>query len=216
MTRPSPWIGYVCGITNLVASVVLVVWLRPGTEAEPDPAQRLRYIEAHALLWQVGWAMWMMAALSLVAFFVWWNRRIAIPGALVVVDLPIFLAVTGLCFDGSAETLYIFLPRMIQAEPELLHNIQQIASTFSGLCANGCYCLCGVLLSAISWNRGILRGWLCRMGFLVWIAGLALSFFAAIRFVPGMIASTAAAMTLFCPWVILTTRHLVRSAPPQP
>src|SRR5688500_12661764 len=61
---------------HALAAVALLVFLRPGTEVVADAAARARYIAENSLAWRGGWAVWMLAALSLLAFYAWWGARL--------------------------------------------------------------------------------------------------------------------------------------------
>jgi hypothetical protein len=104
-----PW---VCFAANTAAALALWLFLRGGTEAVPGLATRVAYIAGHPAEWRVGWGIWMLAGLSLVAFYAWWgawlpSSRLAISAFLV--------AAVGLGCDLFAESLFIgWLPNRNQ------------------------------------------------------------------------------------------------------
>lgn len=61
---------------NLVAAGALLLVLSGGLIWSDLPA-RAQYVVDHALLWRLGWGVWIAAALTLVAFYGWWGSRIA-------------------------------------------------------------------------------------------------------------------------------------------
>src|SRR5438093_1376392 len=68
--RPAaPW---VCGLTNALAAMAMLLLLQGGMEVIPSHARRAAYIAQHVALWRIGWAIWMVAGLSLVSFYCWW------------------------------------------------------------------------------------------------------------------------------------------------
>ncbi len=182
----APWI---CTILNAAAAVAMLFVLGGGTEAMPNIAQRATFIAEHALLWRVGWGVWMMAAISLVAFFAWWGGWIS-SHRLALVALVVALA--GLACDLFAESLLIgWLPNRID-------TVASLASVLTGGAANGLYSIAGALLTV---GTHALRGALRALAWAVWASGFALTIFTIFGSVSGMVISTAALMALLCPWV---------------
>jgi hypothetical protein len=182
----APWI---CAVLNTAAAMAMLLVLRDGTEAVSDVARRAAYIANHALLLRAGWAVWMMAGISLVAFFAWWGGWIS-SHRLAFLALAVGLA--GLVCDLFAESLLIgWLPARID-------TIAPLASLLTGGAANGLYSFAGALLTI---GTPALRGALRVLAWAVWVSGFALTTFTISGSVSGMVISTAALMTLLCPWI---------------
>jgi hypothetical protein len=191
----APWI---CAILNAAAAVAMLFVLRGGTEAVSSITQRATYIAGHALLWRTGWAVWMMAGISLVAFFAWWGAWISSHR----LDLlALVIALTGLVFDLSAESL------LIGWLPDRIDTVAPLASVLTGGAANGLYSVAGALLTLCT---PALRGALRALAWAVWASGFALTIFTISGSVFGMVISTAALMTLLCPWVAAFGWQLTR------
>jgi hypothetical protein len=191
----APWI---CAILNAAAAVAMLFVLRGGTEAVSSITQRATYIAGHALLWRTGWAVWMMAGISLVAFFAWWGAWISSHR----LDLlALVIALTGLVFDLSAESL------LIGWLPDRIDTVAPLASVLTGGAANGLYSVAGALLTLCT---PALRGALRALAWAVWASGFALTIFTISGSVSGMVISTAALMTLLCPWVAAFGWQLTR------
>ena len=127
----APWI---CAILNAAAAVAMLFVLRGGTETVSSITPRATYIAGHALLWRTGWAVWMMAGISLVGFFAWWGAWIS-SHRLALVALAV--ALTGLVCDLFAESLLIgWLPHRID-------TVAPLASLLTGGAANGLYSVAG-------------------------------------------------------------------------
>jgi len=79
-TRSGKWLRHItpwaCATINALAALVMLFALRGGTEAISSFAERATYIAEHVVLWRTIWAIWMAAAVSLVAFFAWWGAWI--------------------------------------------------------------------------------------------------------------------------------------------
>jgi hypothetical protein len=182
----APWI---CAILNAAAAVAMLSILRSGTEATPNIAQRATFIGQHALLWRAGWAVWMMAGLSLVAFFAWWGGWI-LSHALAFAAFAVALA--GLACDLFAESL------LIGWLPDRIDTVAPLASLLTGGAANGLYSIAGALLTV---GTPELRGTLRAFAWAVWASGFALTISTISGSVSGMVISTTCLMILLCPWV---------------
>src|SRR4030095_14497342 len=104
----------------------------PGSEA------RAASIASHPVAWRIGWGIWMLAGLSLVAFYTWWGAWLPSPRRAIV---ALLLAIAGLACDLFAESLFIgWLPYRIEA-------IAPLASLLTGGVANACYTAVGAMLT---------------------------------------------------------------------
>ena len=135
-------------------------------------------------------------ASSLLAFYAWWGSQLPSPR----LALAAFaVAVSGICCDVSAESLYIgWLPRD-------LATVGPLATLLTGGAANGLYTVAGMMLTLGTPSlRGRLRAWTWA----VWASGAGLTASALAGSVTGMIVSTGIMMPMFCPWVVVLGRHL--------
>jgi len=191
----APWI---CASLNAAAAVAMLFVLRGGTEAVSSITQRATYIAGHVFLWRAGWAVWMMAGISLVAFFAWWGAWIS-SDRLALVGLAVALA--GLVCDLFAESL------LIGWSPDRIDTVAPLASLLTGGAANGLYSVAGAVLTLCT---SALRGALRALAWAIWASGIALTIFTISGSVFGMVISTAALMTLLCPWVATFGWQLTR------
>jgi hypothetical protein len=187
---------YACAVLNLVAAGALALLLRPGTEVVPDAASRIAYISSHELLWGAGWACWIAAALSLLAFYAWWATRLSDwrwgVAALVI-------ASTGLVFDLTAESLLIgWLPKDYA-------SVAPAASLLTGGPGNGLYTVAGALLTLATPG---LKGWFAGWTWTIWGAGFGLSAFTFAGNFVGVAVCSAVLFALFCPWCVVFGRRL--------
>jgi hypothetical protein len=67
----------ICVVLHILALAAMALALRGGTLVEPDAAKRAAYIVGHVGAWSAGWAVWMLAAMSLLGFYAWWGSQIA-------------------------------------------------------------------------------------------------------------------------------------------
>jgi hypothetical protein len=97
--------------------------------------------------------------------------------------------------------------------PDRTDTVAPLASILTGAAANGLYCVAGALLTlCTSALRGALRG----LAWAVWASGFALTIFTISASVFGMVISTAALMTLLCPWIAAFGWQLTREKQSAP
>jgi small multidrug resistance pump len=187
---------YVCAAANFAAILTMAAVLRPGTEMVPAVADRVAYISRHPALWRGGWAVWIAAALSLVAIYAWWGSWLRRPTWAVA---AVGVAAAGLVCDLFAESLLIgWLPREYD-------RIGPLATMCTGAAANGLYTLAGIALTVITRS---LRGFLLAVTWAIWLAGLALTVCTLARLPAGIAISTGVLFALFCPWAVWLGRTL--------
>lgn len=188
----APWW---CAALHAVGAVGTLVLLRGGSEAGGNVAQRSAWLAAHPVQWRAGWLIWMAAAISLLALFAWWGARVPRRAAFVA----LIVAGAGLACDFAGESIFI---AWIPAPGSTMYRT---ASLLTGGAGNGLYTLAGILLTLVTPRMPpFLRGW----AWLVWASGAALTL-ATIANVPSaVIASSAALMALFIPWVVVAGMRL--------
>jgi hypothetical protein len=187
---------YACALLNLVSAGALLLILRPGTEVIPDPAQRIAHISGHELLWSLGWASWIAAALSLLAFYAWWATRLPRWRWAVA---ALLIAVAGLLFDLTAESL------LIAWLPKDYGTVAPLASLLTGGPGNGLYTVAGAVLTLATPG---LKGWLRAVTWTIWAAGFGLSAFTFAGNFTGVAVCTGILFVFFCPWAVVFGRRL--------
>jgi hypothetical protein len=176
-------------VLNAAAAVALLALLRPGTEAGGDVAARAAYVRDHPVAWRFGWALWMAAAVALLAFYAWWGARADRPR---LAFAALLVAAIGLVCDWSAETLYVgWLPDDFAA-------VSRTGDLLTGAAANGLYTLAGAMLTVAT--PSLPRG-RRLLAWVVWTAGFALTAATLAGSSDGMVVAAAALMTTLCPWL---------------
>lgn len=168
---------------HAAAGLVMLLVLRGGTEAEPSLTARMAYVDAHAGAWRTGFAVWMTAGMSVLAFYAWWasavrRRRIAL-AALVV-------AGAGLACDLTGEALYMRLP-LLAGDAAGFEHLQRVGTVLTSVFANGFYTAAGVLLTL--GTPGLPRP-VRALAWVVWTAGIALSVCGAVGWAAGLVAAS--------------------------
>lgn len=175
---------YVCAGLHAAALLVMALVLRGGTEAEPQLAARMAYVHAHATAWRAGFAVWMLAGMSVVAFYAWWagwlRSRKAAATALV-------FAIAGLACDLSGETLYSALLPQLSADPVRFDQIQRLGTVLTAVFANGFYTAAGIVLTL---GTPELPPRVRMLAWVVWIAGIVLSVAGAMGWAMGLVIAS--------------------------
>ncbi len=184
-----------CAAVNALAALALASVLAPGVANAPG-APGAAYVAAHLFEWRAGWALWIAAAVSLVAFFVWWAVRL--PRA-AQVRLAVGIACAGLGCDVVAESL------LIVGAPDRYIDVAPFAFRLTGVGANGLYSVAGLILTART--RG-LPSWLARWSWVVWLLGVGLAIAVGLNSDPLSRLFTATLFALLIPWLVVFARRL--------
>lgn len=193
-TPPAALVPYTCAIVNGLAAIALATVLAPGVSLAPTPPAAA-YVADHLTPWRLGWALWIAAAVSLLAFFWWWGTRLGWPR---VARLAVALAATGVFADASAESA------LIAWSPDRPFDIGG-SLRLSGIVANGLYSVAGAILTTRT--RG-LPPWLAQWSWTIWALGIGLSVAAAVGSDEGSKLLTAALFALFVPWLVVFGRRI--------
>lgn len=174
---------YVCAVLHAAAGLAMLLVLRGGTEAEPSLAARMAYVQAHTAAWRAGFAVWMMAGMSVLAFYALWastvpRRRIAV-AALVV-------AGAGLACDLSGEALYMRLP-LLADDAARFEHLQRVGTVLTAVFANGFYTAAGIILTL---GTPALTRPVRALAWVVWVAGIVLSVCGAAGWAAGLVAAS--------------------------
>ncbi len=203
----APWW---CAGLHILGLVVIALVLPGGTEVEPDPLERARYIAEHVTLWQLGWGLWMLAAVSLVGFYAWWGARIASTRAGVLAPI---LAAAGMVCDLTGESIsslvLVEYASSAVTAPEAWDvasflSAQRAATLLTAGAANALYTAGGVVLTLHT--PGLPRP--VRWGmWATWIAGAGMTVSALAGSTLGMIVTTACLFPTFILWNLWLARR---------
>jgi hypothetical protein len=185
---------FACAIVNAAAALALATVLAPGVSLAPTPAGSA-YVADHLEPWRLGWALWIAAAVSLLAFFWWWASRLGWP---VIARVAVALAAAGVVADVSAES------RLVAWSPDQPFDIAG-PLRLSGIVANGLYSIAGAILTTRT--PGLPR-WLAQWSWAVWVIGVGLAGAAAVGSDEASRLFTGALFVLFVPWLVVFGRRL--------
>lgn len=189
---------------------LIVAWfaMQPGSVVVPLD-ERMAYLAGRPAGWSLGWGIWMLCCLLLVAFMAVLRQRLSdsFPISDGVALLALLLTVAGMAVDLFCDVIQIqVLPRAAGAGPDLFLAFERLAFTGGMTVANGLY-TAGILLMNIRLrgrvgSPALLAGWVTAM------AGFAL---AAAGFAPSMIllqVSTGTTIVAYSLWTVLVARDL--------
>jgi hypothetical protein len=175
---------YVCAALHAAAGLAMLLVLRGGTEAQPELAARMAYVHAHTTAWRAGFAVWMMAGMSVLSLYAWWapavRSRRAARAALLV-------AGAGLACDLSGEALYAGWLPLLTADAARFEQVQRVGTVLTAVFANGFYTAAGIVLTL---GTPALPRRVRALAWVVWGAGVALSVCGAAGFAAGLVAAS--------------------------
>lgn len=201
---------YLCAGLHAAALALMAAVLAPGTEVTADVAARARHVAAHGVAWPAAWMVWMASALSLLAFYAWWGRRVTSVRATAVI---VSIAAVGAACDLTGERIYAFvLPSLASAAAAgdgaalaAFAAAQASATTCTALWANGLYTAAGIALTLRTPGLG---RWTAGVAWTAWVAGAALSLAAAMGAAMGIAAASAVLFPAFIALCLLLPRDV--------
>ena len=161
----------------LLSGLATLVCLEPGLPGASDLQGRAAWIEAHTLLWRLGWTAVGLGMCGLVAFLVWWASRLhwttgtsaalALAGAALALDVVACVWLAGAPAKAAATTQSLgsmlgtagATPLYVTAILMLIHRMEVVPPSVSLL---GILLVTGALLMAVSAVLG--WGGLLRVG----------------------------------------------------
>jgi hypothetical protein len=226
LARAAPW---VCIGLHLMGSVALL-FLRHGTLAESNRALRAAYIANHTTVWTLGWFLWMLSAMSFVAFCSWWGSYLsagpAVPGNLngnlvrhslthksnVTATLAVLIAALGTVFDFSGEgTLMLLLvDRAASAsssvmrgspDPAFMYTFTSAERAFTLLSAGAANLLYTIAGIILTLATPNLPKWVRASMWISWLAGITMTVAAVFDNVAGLVASSMLLFPLMFLWI---------------
>lgn len=198
------WVNIVLHLAGLALAVVA---MRPGTPLV-DLSERRAYLADFPPAWTLGWAVWMLCTLALIAFFAALAHRLADAGP--GPPLAVTLAAAGGAVDLLCDTIHIMVtPRLAARAPEeLFLAFEGTAITAGLIVANGLYTVATLLLTLCLARRPGLSPAVVPLGYGVFVCGtvmVAAGFAVSPRL---MELSTGPTIGLFCIWTLLVARSL--------
>ncbi|MFL5385788.1 MAG: hypothetical protein ACJ8GN_25005 [Longimicrobiaceae bacterium] len=175
---------YLCAGLHAAAGLAMLLVLRGGTEAEPRLAARMAYVHAHAAAWRGGFAVWMLAGISVLAFYAWWARAVRSRRAALAV---LVVAGLGLTCDLSGEALYVGWLPLLTDDAARFDQVQRLGTVLTAVFANGFYTAAGIVLTL---GTPGLPGRVRALAWVVWVAGAALSVCGAVGWAAGLVAAS--------------------------
>lgn len=162
--------------------------LRPGSPLVPI-SERMAYLAGAPWAWSIGWGVWMLCALALIAFLAALVRELPDAGALG--PLAIVAAVAGGAVDLLCDTIYItVLPQVVAGEAPseaVFLAFERLAFAGGLIVANGLYSVATLLSTLCLRTHPAAAPGLIGLGYAVFGSGMIL---AAAGFVPSLLNIT--------------------------
>ena len=177
----TPWI---CAALHAAAGLAMLLLLRAGTEAQPSLAARMAYVATHPGGWRAGFAIWMAAGMSILAFYAWWSCA-ARPAGLALSALAVAFA--GLVCDLTGEAMYVGWLPLLTGDAAAFAQAQRVGTVLTAVFANGFYTLAGI---ALTLGTPRLPRPVHALAWIVWGAGIALSVCGAMGWAAGLVAAS--------------------------
>lgn len=198
------WVNVILHFGGLVLAAI---GMRPGTPAVPLE-ERIAYLATSPVSWVMGWVVWMLCAVALIAFLAVLVQRLGEPAPLAWLGLN--LALIGIAFDLFCDSIYIIAFPMVAAmQPvptELFLVLERICGMGSLIIANGLYST-GVLLVTLEMRRRP------NVSPITTGLGLGVAGFGLLMAAAGYTGvawhvevATGPTMILFCLWVVMVAR----------
>lgn len=196
----------VSACAHTVSAFAMAFLLAPGLDTNPDLKARILYISSNAQIWKLGWASWMISAMSFLVY-IYCFRRFHLDNPLSSRKL-LSAALGAACIAVLADLT--FESREIFYVTELVNDSQntnieqafllnhQIFMVGSGIIANLLYCL-ATIFSVVA-TRTSYPTWVQCIGYGVLVFGVSASIFCYTGFVPGMFWSNAFLIPLIVFW----------------
>ena len=195
MTRAAPWL---CAGLHVLGLAALALVLKDGTGLEADVYRRAQYIAKNTAVWRAGWAIWMVAALSLVGFYTWWATRLPRNGWRAA---GVLFAAAGMACDLAGEGIFmsVLVERAVQGDFPGLSEAQRQGILLTAGAANALYTIGGVILTL---QTADLPRWVGRAMWATWLAGAAMTVCALLDRVTGLVVSSAVLFPLLIAWTV--------------
>jgi hypothetical protein len=196
---------------NLIPLAYTGLILAPGTVAGGSADARLRFIDAHAVPWSLGWLLWMGGSLGFV-LSIWTVTRafVARTDAPNLLRFAPVIALIGgtidIVGDAIQVTTYPTLAHAYVATPQgtttplLLFDLaDHLASLLSAGVANTIYFIAGALCVVALARVRDFPGWLTAFGGVAWLATLVAT--PAVFFPATLPVVVAGALFLYAAWL---------------
>jgi hypothetical protein len=183
------------------AGLGMALLMRPGTPLVPL-AERMSFLAAGPLGWRLGWAVWALAALALLAYFIILSEYLES----IVRRAALVCVAAAIAVDLGCDAMQIVvLPLAAGGDAHLFLLVERAVGLGGTLVANGLYTLAAVIVT-FRLRRPIDR----VLGAALGAAGAAMCV-GGLLDVPRIIEiSTGPTIILYCGWAISLAYSLER------
>ena len=199
-------LAWSCFIIHALAIGCMLLGLQNGLFLG-DVQSRVRFIVENTALWQLGWALWACASLSLTLMMAAWADTLEYKGFGLI---AVFLCFGGSLVDWVNDALLIsVIPHLAQTAMfetfalELFNWWEYLYPVTAGGLAVGLYAISGLVLNILSLQNVKFPRWLAWFGLPIWLFSIAMSISGFTHYMPGMYAMSAATFFFLLPFSAL-------------
>jgi hypothetical protein len=175
-------------------------WMRPGTQSFPLETRRA-YLATHPVGWTVGWAIWALCALVLVAYL---DRVARIGPRRGLGYLALLLGIFGAAVDLGCDFInFRILPETAGTSRFAFETAERIAFIGGLVVANGLYSVATLVATLSLHGNGRATGAILATGTGSFLCGLVLAYAGWIVSPSLVEAATGPTIGLYCIWTIL-------------
>jgi hypothetical protein len=198
---------------HVLALVFALFGMRPGTPAMALD-ERQAYLATYPPGWTLGWGVWLICALSQVAFYAELLRHLPESGPLP--GLAVTIAVAGVAVDVFCDTVWITVVPQLARQGEQARFVflafERTAMSAGLVVANGFYVIAALILTLCLRDRPGLAPFTLASGYGIFLFGMLLT---ATGFTPIQEnrfcvflfeALTGPTIGCYCVWVVLVAR----------
>lgn len=197
--RAAPWAA---AVVHTAAAFAMAFVIAPYFEKDPLGRERFVWFQGVEPRWAASWGLWMLGALTLIAFYGWWGSFLPSSRAS---RAAFALACIGATFDLGCEAVLAF------GTSEVPRHWPHALGLITTIFANGLYCVAGVVLTLAT---PTLPRWLRAWTWALWLTGFAMTAAGLADSLAAIKVTTALLTVLLCPWFLAMGRFLNRSAVP--
>ena len=196
-------------VLHVLALILAFIGIRPGSPLVALP-ERLSYLASDPVGWSLGWAIWMVSALLLVAYFAALTRHL--PDQRPLPQLAVIVAAAGAAVDLICNAIYFTaLPLLAAKTPPAEATFlafERAANALGLIVANGLYSVGTLLLTMCMRQRPRWGRWATLVGYAVFGFGMILVI-AGFLNEPRLAAlGTGPTIVFYCLWTILVARSM--------
>jgi hypothetical protein len=190
---------------HIIGLIFVQLWIRPGTPLV-SLSERSAYLAGHPLGWQLGWGIWMLCALCLMAFCAALAHQL--PQHYTIANLAVIIVCAGATIDIFCDAILLAALPLIAswgaASHQLLLLMERVTNLGGTIVANGFYAIAILLLTICMRARGDRAAQIS--GYATFIFGMLMVASGFTGVTLHLEIATGPTIISFCAWTLLVAR----------